>query len=184
MKKILILFFFLLSINLFAHRVDVFPYIENGEIVVEGYFSDGTPTKNAKVEIFNEKGNKIKEGKTDEKGVFSFPVPESASRLKIVLEASMGHRAETTFTVEQAGKEVKKTKSEDKKGEIKKVKKEKNRIEKIDSVELERVVEESIKPLIKMMEEERRRTRISDVIGGIGYILGIFGIIALLYKKK
>jgi len=49
---------------------------------------------------------------------------------------------------------------------------------------VEKAVEEAIKPLIKMMEEERRRIKISDVIGGIGYILGIFGLIALLYKRK
>jgi len=177
MKKLFFIFLFFSSINLFAHRVDVFPYIENGKIVVEGYFSDGTPARNSKVEIYNEKGGKIAEGETNKEGICSFPIPENNQRLKIVLIASMGHRAETIFTF---GKEIKKSVQGVKKEE----EKEKKSITEVNAIEVEKSVEEAIKPLIKMMEEERRRIRISDVIGGIGYILGIFGLIALLYKRK
>jgi len=178
MKKLFFIFLFLSSINLFAHRVDVFPYIENGKFVVEGYFSDGTPARNSKVEIYNEKGGKIAEGETSEEGICSFPIPENSQRLKIVLIAGMGHRAETFFSTE---KKFKHSSNEGEKEEVEKVK-EMN--EKAEKDEVEKAVEEAIKPLIKMMEEERRRARISDVIGGIGYILGIFGLIALLYKRK
>jgi len=178
MKKLFFIFLFLSSINLFAHRVDVFPYIENGKIVVEGYFSDGTPARNSKVEIYNEKGEKITEGKTNEKGFCSFPIPENSQRLKIVLIASMGHRAEIFFSSEEKFED---SSNEGEKEEVEKVKK---MNEKLEKDELEKAVEKAIKPLIKMMEKERRKTRISDVIGGIGYILGIFGLIALLYKRK
>jgi len=181
MKKLFFIFLVLSSINLFAHRVDIFPYIENGKIVVEGYFSDGTPARNSKVKIYNENGEKIAEGKTDEKGICSFPIPENTDRLKISLIAGMGHRTETSFSI---GKEIEQSGNEVKKEEGKKTKNSEETNKKIETDEVEKAVEEAIKPLIKMMEEERRRIKISDVIGGIGYILGIFGLIALLYKRK
>lgn len=177
MKRIIFIFLFL-AFSLYAHRVDVFPYVEGNKFIVEGYFSDGTPAKNSKVEIYKGK-EKIEEGKTDSEGIATFPVNKIKGKVKIVLIASMGHRAETTYSMEE-GEEKKEVKEEK---NVEKVKEGKYSGKKIDK-EIEFAVEKAIKPLIKMMEEEKRRTKFSEVIGGIGYILGIFGIIALLYRRK
>lgn len=171
MKKIL-LFILLMSFltpPLFAHGVNIFAYKEGGEIITESYFRNGTPARDAKIEVYKREGKKILEGKTDEKGKFSFSITDEEVELKIVLLAGMGHRAETTISVEGASdkKEEKTTIEEE---EIKLI--------------VKKAVEEAVFPVIKMLEEERRRIRFLDIVSGIGYILGISGIAFFLYKRK
>jgi len=84
-----------------AHRVGVFAWREGKKIHVEGFFSDGTPTKGAKVEVFSGEGKKLLEGRTDEEGTFSFDAPKEGE-LRIILWASMGHRAETKVLASDA----------------------------------------------------------------------------------
>jgi nickel transport protein len=45
------------------------------------------------VTVLDKQGSKLLEGKTDKDGFFSFQIPQYAD-LRIVLTASMGHRAE------------------------------------------------------------------------------------------
>ncbi|MFH1075696.1 MAG: hypothetical protein V1753_02475 [Pseudomonadota bacterium] len=77
----------------FAHRIIVFAEEENGMVHVEGYFPDGKKCADAKVEVLNSKGEKVTEGKTDKDGRFLFKA-EKTEDLNIILNASMGHRAE------------------------------------------------------------------------------------------
>jgi len=89
--------FCLLPAVTFAHKVNIYAYAENGMVYLEGYFVDGTKCKNSIVEVFDEKdGMKLLEGKTDKDGRFSFKIPKVVS-LKLVLHASIGHRAEYTL---------------------------------------------------------------------------------------
>jgi len=43
--------------------------------------------------VFDLSGNKLLEGKTNDNGEFSFKIPKKAD-LRIVLEATMGHKTE------------------------------------------------------------------------------------------
>ncbi len=171
MKK-LIFIFLVFSIFSFAHKINVFTYKEGDKIFVEGYFVDGSPCKNSLVEVYNEKGEKIFEGKTDAEGIFSFDIPE-AEKIKVVLTADMGHRAETEMELKKK-KEIKKEEKEIKKKETTEIQKG------IDEESIKKIVEESVEkainPVIKEIEKERQKIKITDIIGGIGYILGIFGI--------
>ncbi|NOZ63645.1 MAG: hypothetical protein GXO71_01640 [Caldiserica bacterium] len=171
----LLCFLLLLSSSLFAHRVNVFAYKEGGKICLEGYFSDGTPARNSKIEVYNPEGKKILEGKTDEKGEFSFPIPGEKGNLKIVLLASMGHRGETSISV---GGNVPVPAGEGKKIDA----------GKLGDRDIERMVEgaveKAMKPVIKMIEEENRRVRLTDILGGIGYILGLAGVALYFLSKR
>ncbi len=178
MKKIFFLFF-LFTILSFAHKINLFTYKEGNKIFVEGYFSDGVPVKNSSIEIYNEKGEKIIEGKTNEEGLYSFKIPE-CKKIKIVLTGDMGHKVEKEMEIEEE-KTLKKE-------EIKTQKKEVERkIETIDKEEIKKIVEESVEkaifPLIKEIQKEKQRARFMDIIGGIGYIFGIFGIYLYFLKK-
>jgi len=171
MKRFLF-FIILFSCSLFAHRVNVFAYKEGNKIYTESYFSDGTPARNGKIDIYDENGKKILEGQTDKKGNFSFNAPESQGTYKVVLTASMGHRAETSIIIGEAPpqKQINETVT----------KKEMNNIKAM----IEESVEKSIYPLMKSIEQEKRRIRITDILGGIGYIFGIFGIVLFFIRKK
>ena len=55
-----------------------------------------------------------------------------------------------------------------------------NEIEKIVEVS----VEKAMKPVIKMIEEENRRVRLTDILGGIGYILGLAGVALYFLSRR
>ncbi len=78
----------------FAHKANIFAWPENSMVHTISKFSGGKRAKNSNVTVFDADDKILLKGKTDEKGEFSFPVPESGRGLKIVLEASMGHRSE------------------------------------------------------------------------------------------
>jgi nickel transport protein len=53
----------------------------------------GKTVKNGQVDVSDLKGNLLLTGNTDEKGEFSFKVPQKTA-LKIELKSGMGHQAE------------------------------------------------------------------------------------------
>ncbi|VEN73741.1 exported hypothetical protein [Candidatus Desulfarcum epimagneticum] len=84
-----------------AHRVQVFAWAENGRVFCEGKFSGGRPAKGAEIVVFDPDGHILLKGKTNEKGEFSFPAPSTGVR--VVLNASMGHRGEWSVSREEMG---------------------------------------------------------------------------------
>ena len=76
-----------------AHGINVFAWVEGDKVHAQAKLGDGRKAKNAPITVYNNRGIKLLEGKTDTNGDFSFPVP-GKSDLKIVLETGTGHRAE------------------------------------------------------------------------------------------
>jgi hypothetical protein len=87
----------------FAHKmlIDAFPQ-EDGTILVEALFPDGSPAKNCQVEILTEDGASFKKGLTDEDGQFIFVPGDAAGTYKAVVTGTMGHRAEISFEIKGA----------------------------------------------------------------------------------
>lgn len=82
-----------------AHRVNVFAYVEGGDVVVECSYSKSKRVNRGAVEVLSlQSGETLLAGETDEAGRFRFPVPEAARRtgsgLRIVLRAGEGHQNE------------------------------------------------------------------------------------------
>ncbi len=82
-----------------AHRVNVFAYVEGGEVVVECSYSKSKRVNRGAIEVLSlQSGETLLTGETDEAGHFRFPVPEAAretgSGLRIVLKAGEGHQNE------------------------------------------------------------------------------------------
>jgi len=84
----------------FAHKVNLFAYAEGDTVCTESYFSDGKRIQGGKIEIFDTEGNKVLEGLTDSDGQFKFRPPVNGA-LKIVLNASMGHRDEYILAIDE-----------------------------------------------------------------------------------
>lgn len=80
-----------LSGTLYAHKVNVFAYVENGKICTESYFPDGKPVEGGIIEVLDSQGRKVGEGVTDKEGKFVLPIPKKDD-LTIVINASMGHK--------------------------------------------------------------------------------------------
>jgi len=74
-----------------AHKVNIFAYVEGGTVYTESYFPDGRPVAEGSIEVLDSGSLKVLAGKTDAKGLFSFPVPKKDD-LTIVIDAGMGHK--------------------------------------------------------------------------------------------
>ena len=62
-----------------AHRVTIFAWVEGDIVHTESKFSGGKKVKHSPVEVYDNLGNKILEGKTDGDGKFSFKVPKKTA---------------------------------------------------------------------------------------------------------
>ena len=186
----------LLSSTALAHKVNLFAYAEDGMVHTESYFSDGRKVMNSTVEIFDARNNKLLlTGKTDKNGEFSFKIPQ-ATGLRIVLTASMGHKDEYLLSegeVKDAMGMVKPSdeplpgsaeKEEEQKSPKRLTQTYNNQLEAI----IEQVVEKKTAPIIKKLikiEEQMQKPSVQDILGGVGYILGLMGIgIYFRYKLK
>ena len=85
-----------------AHRVNIFAWLEGENIVVECAFSRSAPVRGGLVTVFDATdGKELLQGRTDERGVFTFPVPEAvrhAHGLRIQINAGEGHVNDWTMT--------------------------------------------------------------------------------------
>ncbi len=180
MKKLLVFvfsFLFVLTAQSFAHKISAFVDVEDGNVSLVSYFSDGTPAKNAKVTVYDSKGNVVLTGRTNKEGEFDFKVKKSGKYRAVVL-AELGHRAVVDFTVgtPAASSESKTTGNAETKTTAQ---------SSMNSTalppsaeEFRKVLREELRPIhreILKIEEAQSSISYKDVIGGLGWILGIFG---------
>lgn len=178
----------MMDVSVFAHKVNIFAYAEGEKIYTESYFNDGKKCIDSKIEVFDNQGNKLLEGLTDKEGEFSFEVPSENGNLKIVLTASMGHRAEYSISADEIRGSV---------GLIKEENEEPVSIvfpetSSVDLKEIQSIIEdtldEKLKPImreiIEIKKSQEDRISPTEIIGGIGYIIGIFGIAAYFLSRK
>jgi len=177
----------MINITVFAHKVNVFAYVEGDKVYSESYFNDGKKCVDSKIEVFDNQENKLLEGITDENGEFSFKTPQEEGELKIVLTASMGHRAEYTISADELGDTVGV-------GSVKEEFEEpvsviSPEVPSFDLKEIQLLIEESLDKKLEPILREIKRSQEhkitpTEIIGGIGYIIGIFGIIAYFLSRK
>ena len=178
----------MMDVSVFAHKVNVFAYVEGEKIYTESYFNDGKKCIDSKIEVFDNQGNKLLEGLTDKEGKFSLEVPSEDGDLKIVLTASMGHRAEYSISADELRGAVGLIKEEPEEP-VSIVSSETSLVDlkEIQSI-IEDTLDEKLKPIMREMIEIKKsqEDKISpaEIIGGIGYIIGIFGIIAYFLSRK
>jgi nickel transport protein len=178
------------NMTVIAHKVNIFAYIEGQKVYTESYFNDGAKCINSKVEVFDSQENKLLEGLTDREGMFSFEIPAEGLKsggLKLVLTAGMGHRAERSIPASELNDVVVGTLEENPPEDFLSASQ-----SEVSSLELEEVrtlientLDEKLAPImreIKKSQEDKIST--TEIVGGIGYIIGIFGIIAYFLSRK
>lgn len=88
-----------------AHRVNIFAWLEGETVVVECGFSRSSPVKNGQITVVDAvSGAELLQGRTDDQGMFRFPVPQAARQghgLRLVLAAGEGHANTWTMDAEE-----------------------------------------------------------------------------------
>jgi nickel transport protein len=164
-----------------AHKVTIFAWVEGDTVFTESKFSGGKKAVNAPVVIYGKDDKKLLEGKTDNKGEFSFKIPK-VTDLRVVLNAAMGHKAEWMISekeIREAGPIVEEKSTAESSGSI---------TGGLSKEEVRKIVEDSLdkklRPIFRMMVESKNsKPSITEIIGGIGYIFGLFGVV-LFFKNR
>ena len=171
----------------YAHKVYLFAWKEGDMVYTESYFSGSKKVKEGMIKVFDLSGKGLLKGKTDENGEFFFKAPQRTD-LRIVLETSMGHRAEYILNVDEGdalGKETKPITETSFEPEAPSPPVIAADIERIKLL-VEEVIDSRLEPISRRLTrmEKERGTGLTEVIGGIGYIFGIMGIILYLKARK
>ena len=169
-----------LSPSAFAHKVNIFAFVEGDTVYTESYFPDGKKVEGGKIEIYDSQNKKLLEGITDNEGQFNFK-PTKKDNLRIVINASMGHRNSYILSKDELPELV---------NEDKKMSSNANRrIAEIDAEQIRKIVDASLEQKLRLVMQklarlEEERVSYRDVIGGIGYIFGIAGIVFYCLRKR
>lgn len=180
----------------YAHKLSVFGWVEGNSIHTQSKFSGGKTVQNAAVSVFDSEKKLLLEGTTNDRGMFSFKIPV-ISDLRIEIKASMGHMGEWTIKADELSGEsyAQEPRASDKsRGTMPEYETGKDAgfsaasPSSISTKELEKMIddalEKKLEPIVRMLAETRDKgPGITEVLGGIGYIIGLAGI-ALYMKAK
>lgn len=189
--SVLFVFSFFAAPQAFAHKVNLFAYVEANEVYVEGYFVDGKAAQNSNIQVQGPNGDVLLEGITDELGQFRFPVPQHTD-LKIIVNAGMGHQAdfliseselndaELVETVAPKSSVIEATGPQS--PSLTNISTATNHSD-LDAV-VRKAVNEAIKPLVRELSAAQQKASLSGIVGGVGYIIGFLGLFAFFKARQ
>jgi nickel transport protein len=183
-----------------AHRITVFAWVEGENVHVSGKFGGGRPAVDSQVEVFGSEGQKLLEGRTDDAGELVFPLPASRE-ITVVLNAGSGHRAEWTIPASEIQAatgslpeprppaEPPAASSREVIGAPDSPARETTGHGMLGPEQVEKIVEQALdkklKPVLRMIAESREsQNDFRDIVGGVGYLVGLAGIAAYFLSRK
>ncbi len=186
----------LLSSAVYAHKVNMFAYQEGGQVSVEGYFADGKKAQKSEVAVYDEQGQLLLNGETDDEGMFVF-TPAQKGALRITLDAGLGHKTEYELSAEEWEDQahlVTTVSTVNEKAQPQVVTPAETEVTiypttaGIDEKALREMIKKAVLdaniPLVKSLEEAQQKASLSDIIGGIGFIFGILGVVLYFQTRK
>ena len=182
-----------------AHRVLVFAFAEGDTIHTESKFVPNDPVRQGKILVMDAKtGQELLTGTTDDQGKFSFKIPPEAAAqkmdLKIVVEAAMGHRGEWLLKAVSYLPRAKVAAAPTPAAALAPAAapspatpgaKAANVDQQALEAALNKALERQLAPINeKLTELTMHRTSLPDILGGLGYIVGFFGLWAYFQSKR
>ncbi|MBC2712831.1 MAG: hypothetical protein HGJ94_18135 [Desulfosarcina sp.] len=191
---LIVVFSLILAPAAHAHKVTIFAWAEGNTVYTESKFSGGKMVKEGRVQVFDSGGTLLLEGRTNDNGEFSFKAPKIAD-LNIVLIAGMGHQNSWKLSAAELGGDAPtpaasdQPQSEPASLEATHAKALSAAAPGLTAQEIEAIVsrqlEQKIQPLTRMVAASQDKgPTVSDIIGGIGYIIGLVGLGAYVRYRK
>jgi nickel transport protein len=162
-----------------AHLLKVFAFVEGNLITGSTYFVGGAPASGAQVKIMSADNRLLATLKPDIEGEFSYQATTFADHV-IVADTGDGHVAQ--WRVPEAEMTGTGTSLPDQ--PVLTSKPVSDASDNQLSAMVEAAVARQVQPLRKQMIDYEEQVRLQDIIGGIGYILGVFGLIAWWQQKR
>ncbi|UCD31062.1 MAG: hypothetical protein JSV38_09595 [Desulfobacterales bacterium] len=183
-----------------AHKATIFAWEEGDTIYTQSKLSGGKPVKGGEIIVLDSEGVLFLKGKTDDNGMISFTIPKKTG-IKIVLKAAMGHQAEWSILPKEmngSGPEshtletiqiapVKKSKGSKDKDAHKKASQRTDVGLSRDDIQniIDEALEKKLAPVLdKMATTHNKGPGLTEIIGGIGYIIGLVGVALVLANRR
>lgn len=170
-----------------AHKVNIFAYVDGNTVVTDSGYSRSKRVHDGVIEVYDAgSGDMLLSGNTNENGKFDFQIPDAARSgkmdLLLRLKAGTGHQAE--WTVKHAEYGAAKgpfAKTDPGHGHKEVATPQKD----VSSTEVEAVVRRELEPIKRMLADMNQSgPGVTEIVGGIGYIIGLFGIAAYMKSRK
>ncbi len=197
-----------------AHKINVFAWLEGDQVHVDAYFTKSSKVLYAPVKVLDLRGNLLLSGNTDEHGQWGFYLKDLGQLppdgLEVVVEEGSGHRAEYTLSGQDLAEahklkpsrephpkalaENSETRSRmapsptvvDRSGSI--------QISDIDQIKavFAEVLDSRLQPISNalvaqqklLIEEHDRGPSVSEIVGGVGWIVGLFGMLGYFLNRR
>lgn len=197
-----------------AHRVTVFAWVEGGTVHTASQFSRERKVHGGSIEVFDAAtGERLLTGRTDDQGEFSFPVPEAArargSDLRVALKAGEGHAGEWIVPASEYMAQAAPARSgpaeaaksaspanpassanRDGAGGSSSPDQAADPLSRsVDAQALEQAVDRALErrlaPVTRMLAEQAQAgPSVTEIVGGMGWLVGLAGIGAWLSARK
>lgn len=174
-----------------AHKVRIFAFASGDEVICRGSVGRGGKSKNCRVRVYLPDGKLLAEGRTDDNGRYRFK-PGVRAALRIVLDAGEGHGAE--FMLEPKGLSKPSPAPTQAQAGFSSVpppptpRKSTVGGSGLDEAAVRRIVDQALDEKLEPIYDELaaladRGPGITEIIGGIGYILGLMGTVAYFRSR-
>lgn len=172
----------LLVTDCFAHKITIFAYVDQGLVKTESKFSGGRPAKGCQISIV--KGSSpVAVGQTDEKGLFNFPVPEAKKGLDLIVTCGDGHRGQWRVEAD----ELQNLPVVSGQSQVETVPVQVNEVQNDQDIRLllREELGAELGPIKRQLAELKQDSvSFTDIVGGLGYILGLAGLISYMRFRR
>jgi nickel transport protein len=191
---------FSLPLQVQAHKIHVFAWVSDNTVTVESSFSGNRPLQNGKVTVKDRQSNRVLlQGTGDERGLFTFAIParvkDAAMDMLIVVSGSEGHQSEWLLPAEEylsdTPPETVDNLSTNLQDPAVNEGSQPDRLPadtNIGNAELKQMLkellEQELAPIRRSLAKaEDESPDFRDIMGGIGYLLGLAGLVAWLRNR-
>jgi nickel transport protein len=158
-----------------AHSVYIFAFPENSQICTNSYFGAKSKVRGGRVSMATASGEVLATAQTDEQGNACFAPPESSQDLIFTVEAGDGHRGEFKLpAVEGLGASGFESKPLEP-GEAAGLNSSSATCQGLTRDDLGQALSPIMRKLAEMESAQNSRVNLKDIIGGLGWIIGLAG---------
>jgi nickel transport protein len=150
-----------------AHAIKVFAYVEDDHVVGSVYFPGGGRAVGVPVRLVDAAGRELAAATTDAEGGFTLDLPAQPGNYTVVTQSIDGHRAECPLRVGGGSAPAPAAPADAPTREA-----------------LPPAVATRLDALYRRLEEYETRVRLHDILGGIGYIVGVAGIYLYAVSRR
>ncbi len=162
-----------------AHRLNVFAGFEDGEIRGYAYFPGGARARGVTVEIRDASGEAAETLRTDRQGAFAWR-PDRRGTWTVVAQTPDGHRAKFVVSAADAAEPTPDAREDTPAG----APSGQTRPGSHDLSQELAGLRAELRALRRQVAEQRDRRRVQDIVGGIGYFIGLAGIAMYALSRR